>query len=307
MGKLASSGGAFGLWMMVFIFFTALGQAGQRNTQELKIETKRLEKLFKKKNLILRNFWTGSQLDLDGDGISTEEKQTGDWTLFSTIRMDSVRLKSGKWLLIKGRRIYYGYDSGSNQFQGLISTDPVVIRIEMKPEDYSVQQLRIAWQRIFLSSKERFHELLPDYWQAFFRKQEEEKAKTGKDLHSADDKMIPLDAVSSSIKEDNNPRETSAAISRPALPEDVTPPETLDQSEPAYPELAVQRCVSGTVIVRGIVEKDGSIKNVALVKPLGYGLDEAAVKKINTWKFRPARKKGQPVDCYVIIKIEFSL
>ncbi|PWJ34093.1 energy transducer TonB [Sediminitomix flava] len=66
--------------------------------------------------------------------------------------------------------------------------------------------------------------------------------------------------------------------------------------EVKYPKQAEKNNVSGKVLVRFIVEKDGTLSNIEVVKGLGYGCDKAsikAIKKMGNW--RPAVHKGERV------------
>ena len=54
------------------------------------------------------------------------------------------------------------------------------------------------------------------------------------------------------------------------------------------------------VLVEAIIRKDGSVGDVKVLKGLGYGLDESAVRTVKTrWRFRPALLQGQPVNARI--------
>lgn len=75
-----------------------------------------------------------------------------------------------------------------------------------------------------------------------------------------------------------------------------------------YPHEAVERRVSGTLKLRVIVEKDGSITQVEVLNDLGYGTGEEAIrilKRSPRWK--PALIAGKPVRSYVILPIMLSV
>jgi protein TonB len=64
---------------------------------------------------------------------------------------------------------------------------------------------------------------------------------------------------------------------------------------PQYPEAARRARVSGIVIVELLIEKDGRVSAVHLVKPLPFGLDRAVVDAARTWRFKPMLLHGRPV------------
>ena len=75
-----------------------------------------------------------------------------------------------------------------------------------------------------------------------------------------------------------------------------------------YPALARQRKVAGRVIVEFLIQPDGSLTDVAVVKRLGSGLDEEAVRLIKAApKWAPARSQGQPVKQKMILPVVFTL
>lgn len=75
-----------------------------------------------------------------------------------------------------------------------------------------------------------------------------------------------------------------------------------------YPERAIDAGFSGKVIVRFIVNEDGSLSDITVPKPLGYGLDEEAVRVIELMpKWVPGQKEGKAVKVYYTVPITFSL
>ncbi len=75
-----------------------------------------------------------------------------------------------------------------------------------------------------------------------------------------------------------------------------------------YPRLAMDHGVDGTVVVRFVVWKDGSIRNVEVVKGVHPDLDKEAVRVITnmpTWK--PGRQQGSNVSVYFTIPVRFVL
>jgi len=59
--------------------------------------------------------------------------------------------------------------------------------------------------------------------------------------------------------------------------------------------------------LRFIVGPDGSVQQVEVVKPLGMGLDEAAIATVRTWKFEPGTLDGKPVAVKLSADVSFSL
>ncbi|HRP89368.1 MAG TPA: energy transducer TonB [Edaphocola sp.] len=78
----------------------------------------------------------------------------------------------------------------------------------------------------------------------------------------------------------------------------------------SYPREAWQNEIEGRVLVKFVVEKDGSITNVRIVKnnEIGYGIPKEAIRVIkNSPKWKPGIKDGKPVRSYMTVPISFRL
>ena len=76
---------------------------------------------------------------------------------------------------------------------------------------------------------------------------------------------------------------------------------------PEYPEFARRAKQQGTVVLEVEVLRDGSVRNITVKRSIPGGLDEAAIAAVRKVRFQPGRSSGQPVDCLVIIPVEFKL
>jgi protein TonB len=84
--------------------------------------------------------------------------------------------------------------------------------------------------------------------------------------------------------------------------------QTLLNPAPRYPEQARRRGREGTVQVEADVDERGIPAAVRVLRSSGYGiLDDAAVKAVGKWRFRPARIAGKSVSGRVVVPIEFRL
>jgi TonB family protein len=92
-----------------------------------------------------------------------------------------------------------------------------------------------------------------------------------------------------------------------AVPPGGTQPEEVDRVIPRYPAGARRAGVGGAVVVRGIVRRDGTIDNVEIIKDLPQGLGEEARRAVSRWRFRPATYRGEPIDVYYTVTVNFRL
>lgn len=73
-----------------------------------------------------------------------------------------------------------------------------------------------------------------------------------------------------------------------------------------YPQAAIDKKIRGTVFLTFVVEKDGSVSNVTVVKGVDPILDEEAVKAISeSPKWSPGLQRGQPVRVRFLIPLVF--
>ncbi len=75
-----------------------------------------------------------------------------------------------------------------------------------------------------------------------------------------------------------------------------------------YPEVAKKNKVTGRVFVTFVVEKDGSVADVKLLKGIGSGCDEEAmrvIKSMPNWK--PGTQRGKAVRVQYNLPIKFAL
>ncbi len=91
-----------------------------------------------------------------------------------------------------------------------------------------------------------------------------------------------------------------------ALPEGAELPVLVTRVDPQYPEAARRLRVGGDVVLRVVVEANGSIGRVETVSPASFGMTEAAVDAVKKWTYRPARVNGQPVAVWKVIRVRFA-
>jgi TonB family protein len=72
-----------------------------------------------------------------------------------------------------------------------------------------------------------------------------------------------------------------------------------------YTQDALKAAIHGYVILKLTIGADGTTHDVNVVSGLGYGLDERAVKAVQSWKFEPALQDGVPVQFKGAVEVEF--
>jgi len=76
---------------------------------------------------------------------------------------------------------------------------------------------------------------------------------------------------------------------------------------PIYPEAARKVRLEGVVILDMVVDRDGNVGDVRVLRPLAYGLTEAAITAVKQWKYEPSTVDGAPVAVVFTVTVRFSL
>lgn len=89
----------------------------------------------------------------------------------------------------------------------------------------------------------------------------------------------------------------------------VSDPEILPESmvRPEYPRRARRKMIEGRVVLKAVVSKEGGVIEVTLRRSPDEQLTEAAIAAVEQWRYRPARKGGEPVDAYFTIVVDFYM
>jgi protein TonB len=76
--------------------------------------------------------------------------------------------------------------------------------------------------------------------------------------------------------------------------------------QPTYPAAAVFSRAQGKAVVRAQVLPSGQVGEAFIRQSTGaQALDQAALATVRGWKFKPARRNGQPVPAWVNVPIEY--
>ena len=79
------------------------------------------------------------------------------------------------------------------------------------------------------------------------------------------------------------------------------------QSKVEYPEMARRAGIEGRVTVQFVVNENGDVENARVVRGIGGGCDEAALKVVREAKFKPGKQRGLPVRVQFALSINFRL
>ncbi|MBZ5722053.1 MAG: TonB family protein [Acidobacteriia bacterium] len=97
--------------------------------------------------------------------------------------------------------------------------------------------------------------------------------------------------------------------SKPAepAPARTVPAEILSKPTPAYTEEARKMHIEGEVLLEVVFESSGKLRVTRVVRGLGHGLDDSAVRAAEQIRFKPALRDGQPADSTAVLHILFQM
>ena len=74
-----------------------------------------------------------------------------------------------------------------------------------------------------------------------------------------------------------------------------------------YPEMARKAGIEGTVSIQFIVNKEGKVEDPRVLRGIGGGCDEEALRVVKQAEFEPGRQRGKPVRVQYSLPIRFQL
>jgi TonB family protein len=240
--------------------------------------------------LYLRGLWRSDRLSFDATG---QLQGPADSTSFTLAGIDILAIDlHGNKLVLEGRRVALKFDHDTPVRIPMNVGEPKHprderIHIEIAaPASHDYTQALDAIVTPYLGV---LTSNLPPFWQPYARKH------------------FPL------------PEGTAPAAALPpseqALPypfrrdhgSNMTPPRVVYQPEPEFSEAARALKVSGNSMIRVVVDPDGNPTRIAVVRPIGLGLDEKALEAVQAYRFRPATRDGQPVAVEINIEVNFQI
>lgn len=88
---------------------------------------------------------------------------------------------------------------------------------------------------------------------------------------------------------------------------DVKAPVAINRAKPDYTDAARKGHITGVVIVETVINKQGEVEQVKVLKGLPLGLSEEAVDAVKKWRFKPGTLNGEPVNVIFTLTVDFTL
>jgi len=87
---------------------------------------------------------------------------------------------------------------------------------------------------------------------------------------------------------------------------DVKPARLLSSVAPAYPQMARNQRISGSVVLDALIDGNGRVSAMKIISgsPL---LHQAAMDAVRQWKYQPAMLNGQATSMHLTVTVQFKL
>ena len=158
------------------------------------------------------------------------------------------------------------------------ATAPVLAPGTTTSAAHSAMLMNTALDKIFASDIDQsMMARLPDYWQQYFKSKQERHEFVPADPH-----VLQVGG-------------------------DVTAPKVLNSIDPSSNEYAQKFGVAGLAMFRTVVDASGKPQEIAIDRPIGFGLDEKAVDAIKQSHFTPATQNGHPVPVVIDMVVTFRI
>ena len=86
----------------------------------------------------------------------------------------------------------------------------------------------------------------------------------------------------------------------------VSPPVLIASTEPVYPRSRWGKNTDHHVVVQLVVGTDGLPGNLEVLTSGGKSFDEAALKAVRTYRFKPSTELGKPVPVSIKVNVQFK-
>jgi periplasmic protein TonB len=87
----------------------------------------------------------------------------------------------------------------------------------------------------------------------------------------------------------------------------ITAPALLHRVEPTYPEMAAFAQLSGMVILEAVVNTDGCVESVKILRSRHLLLDKASAEALGQWRYSPLVLNGIPSSFVLTVTFNFSV
>ncbi len=193
--------------------------------------------------------------------------------------------------------------------------------LELTPEAANVARVNLAevlWARVAEAPHRaepvaEIRRLLLDY---LAREPEGPLARPARRMLCGSEACTPLPAVADTRKLDQGEipwiqpfgsAGSSQGEDIAEITEEVQPPRKVFTPHPRYTQAARKARHQGTVVLQAVIDEAGKVIEVEPLQGLLFGLTEATVETVRSWRFEPASRQGKPLKVWYRATVSFSL
>jgi len=88
---------------------------------------------------------------------------------------------------------------------------------------------------------------------------------------------------------------------------EVTAPVLLHKVRPKFPELGRRAGMTGVVVVRCVIDRNGRVRDPQIIKAAFPPFNTAVIEAVQQWRFTPGSHNGEAVESYLNLTVSFSL
>jgi TonB family protein len=236
------------------------------------------------KALFLRGFYLNNDLTYDAAGRVQGSPKVGDWTVAAMDVMKAER-RGADEIELDGVRVAIRYNPDTHEFQRHpLNDEKMRVVVKGLGDHAKTKQVEEAFATMFsVGIDPALQRSMPDYWRHYFD-------------------------PSLSWPEDGLQGQTIYALYGVGdQAKNVVAPTVEHRVDAKYGDFAVRDKVQGAIQLRLVVDPAGSTLRIAISRPLGYGLDAAAVDAMRKWRFSAGRRGGDPVATGIAVEQDFKL
>ena len=227
---------------------------------------------------ILRGFYGGAELKYDAQGRVQGQPKPVDWTL-AGVSIEKVMRTGAAEIELDGVRVAIRYNPEQHTFDRHPQKEEKVrIFLAMRGDPRSVKGALAAMFSVGIDPA--LQGSMPPWWKHYFMPALDWGAD---DL--AGQTILPVTG--------NAPGLVFPALET-RVEADLTPEAERDK-------------VKGAVQIKFVVGADGVPRRIAIRQPLGYGLDEQAVRATAKYRFQPGTKDGKPMAMELLVNQQFEV
>src|SRR5262249_52256085 len=90
-----------------------------------------------------------------------------------------------------------------------------------------------------------------------------------------------------------------------SAPKKISAPQAIHDPDPNYTKEARSHSIEGRSLLTTVIDAAGNPTQIAILDPLGMGLDEEAVAALQRWRFQPAMLNSKGVAVEIRVAMEF--